>query len=159
MIDGHEHMLLVESCDTSWRESGKYLKNYWMNREVYTNRYELCLSQFPAMNTRINHKGISMEGQAQGIYLGFHDLSLFLLTQPIKFNSKDITEHLKVDMLLVTAKSGFPTAFHQQFIDPGKLVIMGSMNRQMQGAWKDFAHSRNIEIYATHDSGALHMIF
>ncbi len=159
MIDGHEHVLLVESCDTGWVENRRYLKNYWLNREVYTNRHELCLSQFPTENMLVNHKGILMERRAEGIYIDLHDLSMLLLTKQAQNNSKETTEAFKVDMLLVTAYSGYPRVYHQQFIDPGKLVIMGGMNRGMQSAWKEFAHGRDIEIYSTNDSGALHIIF
>ena len=159
MIDGHEHVLIVGSCGNSWEENRKYLKNYWMNREVFKNRYELCLSQLPVKGTLVNHKGISMEKQTEGLYLGLHNRSMLLLTKPSKNISKETSDLHKVDMLLITTNSGFPGAYHHRSVYPGKIVILGSMNRWMQRAWKEFADSRDIEIYSTCDSGALHEIF
>jgi hypothetical protein len=159
LIDGHKHILLVESSDMYWAKNKQYLENYWTNREIRKHLQEISLNQIQKHGTVINYGEILMEMQAEGLYMGLHDRSMLLVTGSSMTNERVNVKPLKVDMLLITGNSGFPQGYHHKAIDPKKLIMFGNMNSSLRKAWKTFANSRDIEIYSIYYSGALHEIF
>jgi hypothetical protein len=159
LIDGHSHMLIVESNDPGWNESKEYLRSYWIRREIEQNIYEYFLDSNSPEGTSIRIGNISMERKVEGVYLNLHKQNMLLHTESMKENLGLNTNPINIDMLLITGSSGFPQPCHYKIIYPEKLVMFGNMTNKTRKAWKKFAESRGIEIYSIYDSGALHEIF
>jgi competence protein ComEC len=158
IIQGHKHLLLVDTQDPSWEESRKYLRPYWISREIDRDMTELCLDDTISGKWRFPDTDISLEVCREGYGIKLGDQEMFILSDRTDGPSTGNSPSGEAATWVVFDRSGFPGKYNPG-IHPEKMIVTGAMGRRKKQAWKEFAGSLGIRYYDVEESGALHDFF
>jgi competence protein ComEC len=154
-INGNRHLYLTEGLSPEdWSGESKYLKPFWIQRQIYRHTTWLPIEQ---VNNRkaISEDGFEMTPAACGYVITYDQFRLLYVKAKGKVIDyrADLPEET-VDAFLVSKASGYPRTEYFYRFKPETLIFCQNLWLRQKTLWKEFAGNNNLHCYDVTEQGA-----
>jgi competence protein ComEC len=153
LIEGHRQIFLTEGLtEEDWKEKSKYLKPFWISRQVNRNMVWIPLEKNNKKELSANN--IEFKPVRFGYEISFYNEPMLYLKQAAFVNNlKNPVKSDHYNILLVNGESGYPRKEYLN-LKPTSVIICQRLYQKQKKSWEQYAEENNLSFHDVNENGA-----